>query len=251
MKKSHLGFEQEGDWYEIVAFGEKAYVAAKQSIELMDIPEEDREKLRSLAEEFDDWRPKIEEQTRKEVSDKTADNASGEPPETEQIQEKVESAGKNMKESMDAVEENDPKKAGSHWKETTESLVLASGGTLQRILHRVEKSVYKNIMTLLSPYYFDNELFSASLWKKSSGEYTLELVPNNDKFRSVFAEELEVMDDKGRWHVDYEETPDHDKNPDMEESVGNTRSKDMVEKHIEDMKEQNKEIDKQENEENS
>lgn len=236
-----MGFEEEGDWHDIVVFGEKAYVSAKQAIELMDVPEDEREELRKLADEFDDWRPKIEER-RKDVSDRTADTASVDPPENEDIQEQVESAGDNIKESFEAVEENDPKKAGSHWKDTTESLVLASGGTLQRILQWVEKSIYKNIMTLISPYYFDNELFSASLWKKSNEKYTFELVPNHDKFREVFEEELGEMDDKGRWHVDYEEMDVGElQETEMAGETPNKRSKDIIEDHVEEMKEKNQE----------
>lgn len=244
MDESHLGFKQEGDWHDVVVFGEKAYLSARQSIELMDIPEEDREQLRELAEEFDDWRPKIEEHS-SEVSDKTAENASVDPPEPDDIQNNMDRASDNIKESLGAVEDNDPKKAGSHWKETTESLVLATGGTLKRVLQWVEKSVYKNLMTLISPYYFDNELFSASLWKKSGGGYIFELVPNNDQFRELFEEEIDVMSDKGRWHVDYEDSKLKGEHitPEVEEEVSNKRSKEVIEDHIEQMEDQNKEVE--------
>lgn len=240
MDKSHLGFKEEGDWHDIVAFGEKVYVSSKQSIELMDIPEEEREDLREFLEEFDEWRPKLEEES-EEVSNKTAENASVDSPESDEIQENVESASENMKESLEAVEENDPKKAGSHWKETTESLVLASGGTLQRVLEWFEKSIYKNVMPILSPYYFDNDILSASLWKKSDDKYIFELVPNDDQFREVFEKEIEEIDGRGRWHVDTEVDPTDAEIPEGTGDAKDTRTKETIEEQVETMKEENQE----------
>jgi len=68
--------------------------------------------------------------------------------------------------------------------------------------------VYKNVMTQIAPYYFDNGLVSANVQRVSGDdrpEYVFEININDDDLKERVSNRLADFDkDVDRWHVNTE-----------------------------------------------
>jgi hypothetical protein len=209
MEESVSGFKQRGSWVEIVEHGERIAVALEElaADEGVDVDEE------ALAE-FEEWRPKSHERLDEDVSEKTADQASVEEGKGEQEgkdpDEDLQTAGEKLAESYENLD--DPDEAVDKWGESIDYVARAADSAGRKAIRKVEDTVYRNVMTQMSPYYFDNDLISANIQRVGRGEapeYVFEVNVNDDDLKIRVSNRLSDYDEEvERWHVNTEKETD-------------------------------------------
>ena len=209
MEESVSGFKQRGSWVETVEHGERIAVALEElaADEGVDVDEE------ALAE-FEEWRPKSHERLDEDVSEKTADQASVEEGKGEQEgkdpDEDLQTAGEKLAESYENLD--DPDEAVDKWGESIDYVARAADSAGRKAIRKVEDTVYRNVMTQMSPYYFDNDLISANIQRvgsKEAPEYVFEVNVNDDDLKIRVSNRLSDYDEEvERWHVNTEKETD-------------------------------------------
>lgn len=201
MEESISGFRRRGDWIDVVEHGEQI-TQALQDIEAY-------EEYPTAFEAWDRWRPKAHERIEEDVNKKTAEQAhigkgkgekAGKAP-----NEDVLTAGKKISESYEKLDE-DTNEAVSKWSESIEFFARAADSAGRKAVRKVEDTVYKQLMTQLAPYYFDNELVSANVQEvgrgKSGEEFVFEVNINDDLLKVDVSKQLEEYKEEiDRWHV--------------------------------------------------
>lgn len=200
MEESVSGFKVRGDWGEIVEHGERITRA------LRDIGENGER-----FEEWDDWRPKSHELLNSEMREKTATHASVKEGTGEKRDKSpnddIQTAGEKLAESYQKLEDDETGEAVEKWQDSMSYVARAADSAGRRALRSVEDAVYRNLMTQVAPYYFDNGLVSANVSRNRDPDepFVLEVNINDDDLKDAVAERLEAYDDKiERWHVDSE-----------------------------------------------
>ncbi|MFW6153472.1 MAG: DUF5828 family protein [Halobacteriota archaeon] len=207
MEESIAGFKVTGSWADIVEHGDRITYALREVG--ADRRDEDHGDYAKAFDEWDDWRPKSDERMRKEVAEKTSEQASVGEGEGEKAGkgpgEDIKSAGDKLAESYERLEES-PTEAVDKWGESIDYVARAADSAGRKALRKVEDAVYRRVMTTISPYYFDNELISANLDRKrgtNEPTYVFEVNVNDDELKEAVAERLEAYErDYNRWHVD-------------------------------------------------
>ena len=218
IEESVSGFKIRGSWGKVVEHGERVTRALK------DIADGGESIEREALTEWDEWRPKADERLGEDVSEKTAEQASVGEGEGEKAgkapDEDLKTAGEKLSESYDRLEA--PGEAVNEWRESINYVARAADSATRKALRKVEGSVYENVMTQMSPYYFDNGLVSANLSRADAdaGEYVFEINVNDDDLKIRVSNGLADYETAvDRWHVD---TP---KETDIAEAVeGHTLS---------------------------
>ncbi len=203
MEESVSGFKHRGGWVNVVEHGERITRALEELATDHNIDED------ALAE-FDDWRPKSHERLDDDVNEKTAQQAHLEEGTGEQAGKKpdedLQTAGEKLAESYDSLD--DPDEAVGKWSESIDYVARAADSAGRKAIRKVEDTVYQNVMTRMSPYYFDNELISANIQRVSRGdrpEYVFEVNVNDDELKSLVSDRLtDYENDVERWHVNTE-----------------------------------------------
>ena len=204
IEESVSGFKTRGGWVDIVEHGERIMQALKELIgEDSDIDE-------SALAEFDEWRPKSHERLDEDVNEKTAEQASVGEGKGEQAgkepDEDLQKAGEKLSESYENLDE--PAEAIDKWGESVHNVARAADSASRKALRKVEDTVYRNVMTRIAPYYFDNELVSANLQRigdEEDPEYVFEVNVNDDDLKVRVSNQLADFDKSvDRWHVDTE-----------------------------------------------
>jgi hypothetical protein len=203
MEESVSGFKTRGGWVEVVEHGERITHALEQLADECSLDEE------ALAE-FDNWRPKSHERLDEDVNKKTAQQAHLEEGKGEQAgkdpDEDLQTAGQKLAESYESLD--NPDEAVGKWGESIDYVARAADSAGRRAIRKVENTVYRNVMTRVSPYYFDNELISANIQAVSRGdrrEYVFEVNINDDNLKSKVSDRLAGYEsDVDRWHVNTE-----------------------------------------------
>ena len=209
MEESVSGFKERGSWADIVEHGERVTRALK------DLAGEDHHVPGGPLAEWDEWRPKVEERLDEDVSEKTAEQAAVAEGEGERAgkepNEDVQAAGEKLTESYESLDEPDRavEKAG----ESIDYIKRAADSASRRAIRAVEGTVYKTVMTQVSPYYFDNELVSANIQRQGRGDdddrFVFEVNINDDELKAAVSERLgEYEDTIDRWHVTTEKDTD-------------------------------------------
>jgi len=212
MEESISGFKIDGAWDDVVEHGERITQALRDE----DIENADGE-VQSAFGEWDEWRPKAHEQLNTDVNEKTAEQASvaegkGEKA-GEAASDDVRKAGKKLSESYKRVEDGDDEGAVENWQDSIDYVTRAADSVGRKAIRTVENTVYRNVMTQLSPYYFDNELVSANIKQQGRGDddeqFVFEVNINDDKLKTAVSERLgEYEDTIDRWHVTTEKETD-------------------------------------------
>ncbi|MCY4731673.1 hypothetical protein KY092_14030 [Natronomonas gomsonensis] len=210
VEESVSGFKVRGSWGDIVEHGERLTRALK------DIADEGQAVDEATLEEWDEWRPKADERLGEDVNEKTAEKASVSEGEGEKAgkgpDEDLKTAGEKLAESYDSLEK--PEEAVNEWRKSINYVARAADSATRKALRKVEGSVYKNVMTQVSPYYFDNELVSANLSRADTDDYVFEVNVNDDDLKIRVSNKLADYETSvDRWHVD---TP---KDTDIAEAV--------------------------------
>jgi hypothetical protein len=199
MEESISGFKEHGGWNDIVEHGERITQA------LADFGADGE-----AFEQWNDWRPKNHERLDEDVNEKTAEQASIGEGEGERAgkapDEDLKSAGEKLSQSYENID--DPDEAVDSWGESLEYVARAADSAGRKAIRTVEDTVYRNVMTQVAPYYFDNELVSANLKRTDSareGEYAgyvFEVNVNDDDLKERVSERLAEYDEGvDRWHV--------------------------------------------------
>jgi hypothetical protein len=204
VEESVSGFEVRGGWVDVVEHGERVVRALK------DLDEGDESVDSEALEAFDEWRPKSHERLDEDVNEKTADQASvgegkgekaGKDPD-----EDLQTAGEKLTESYENLDE--PDEAVDKWGESVDYVRRAADSAGRKAVRTVEDAVYRNVMTRIAPYYFDNELVSANLQRVSRDdrpEYVFEINVNDDDLKIRVSNKLADYEQAvDRWHVDTE-----------------------------------------------
>jgi hypothetical protein len=205
MEESVSGFKRRGNWVDIVEHGERIKQALEEIADEVSVDG-------AALEEFEEWRPKSHERLDEDVSEKTADQASVEEGKGEKEgkdpDEDLQTAGEKLAESYDNLDE--PDEAVDKWGESIDYVARAADSAGRKAIRKVEDTVYQNVMTQMSPYYFDNELISANIQRVSRGdkpEYVFEVNVNDDDLKirvsNTLADYEESVD---RWHVNTEKS---------------------------------------------
>ena len=202
MEESISGFKQRGDWGDIVEHGERITLALREAGADGD-----------AFHDFDDWRPKTHERIDKDVSEKTAEQASvgegngekaGQSPGDD-----LQTAGEKLTESYEKVEDDDTEGAMERWGESINHVARAADSASRKAIRKVENTVYQKVMTQVAPYYFDNELISANVTEVGRGgdgeTFEFEVNVNDDDLKSTVREILDEYESEiDRWHVETE-----------------------------------------------
>ncbi|WP_254839901.1 DUF5828 family protein [Natronomonas marina] len=199
VEESVSGFEIRGSWVDVVEHGERITRALK------DIADEGVGVDEAALDEWDEWRPKADERLREDVNRKTAEQASISEGEGEQAgkapDEDLKTAGEKLADSYENLEK--PKEAVDEWRKSINYVARAADSATRKAVRKVEGSVYKNVMTQVSPYYFDNELVSANLRRADTDDYVFEVNVNDDDLKIRTSNKLaDYQTAVDRWHVD-------------------------------------------------
>ncbi len=200
MQESISGFKIRGDWGDVVEHGERITHALNEVGVDSD-----------AFDDWDDWRPKSHERIDKDVSEKTADQASVGEGAGEQAGkgpgEDLQKAGEKLSESKRNVENGDGEAALESVGESVGKVARAADSAGRKAIRKVEDTIYQKVMTQLAPYYFDNELISANVQQTSRGEdgeeFVFEVNINDDDLKEEVGEVLADYEERvERWHVD-------------------------------------------------
>lgn len=197
METSVSGFKQQGCWADIVEHGERI-TAALVELELTDTD----------FEEWNEWRPKADDRLNEDVNEKTAKKAVVDKGKGERKghspNEDLVKAGRKL---SDTGQRNSPQEAAADVQDSVSYTARALDTLSRKAMRLLENSVYKHIMTKISPYYFDNELISANISRTSKlgedhPEFILEVDINDDTLKDKVAAELNEFENVDRWHMD-------------------------------------------------
>lgn len=198
MEESVSGFIDEGAWGDVVELGERITRALR-----------DCDVEGTSFEEWNEWRPKSHERLDKDVNEKTAQQASVNEGEGEkagkQPDDDIKTAGEKLTESYEKLDE-DTDEAVDSWNESIDYVTRAADSAGRKAIRAVEDAVYKNVMTQLAPYYFDNDLISANLQRLDDDPtYRFEVNINDDDLKIHVSNTLADYEQSvDRWHVDTE-----------------------------------------------
>jgi len=207
IEESVSGFKTRGGWIDVVEHGERITQALTELVEDDEIETEFDE---GVLDEFDEWRPKSHERLDEDVNEKTAEQASVDEGKGEQAgkgpDEDLQKAGEKLSESYENLDE--PDEAIDKWGESVDYVARAADSAGRKALRKVEDTVYRNVMTQIAPYYFDNELVSANLQRtgdEDRPEYIFEINVNDDDLKVRVSNLLSDFDTSvDRWHVNTE-----------------------------------------------
>jgi hypothetical protein len=206
MEESVSGFKYRGGWVDVVEHGERIVRALEEIATDHSVDE-------AALAEFDDWRPKSHERLDEDVNQKTAEQARVEEGKGEREgkdpDEDLQTAGEKLAESYGNLDE--PDEAVDKWGESIDYVARAADSAGRRAIRKVEDSVYRNVMTRMSPYYFDNELISANIQRVGRDEgpvYVFEVNINDDDLKIHVSNLLADYEDVERWHVNTEKATD-------------------------------------------
>ncbi|WP_160134072.1 DUF5828 family protein [Halococcus salsus] len=200
MEESISGFKERGGWHDIVEHGERITNA------LVEFGAGDGEAFT----EWDEWRPKNHERLDEDVNEKTAEQASIDEGAGERAgkdpNDDLRSAGEML--SASAANIDEPDEVAESVVDSVEYVARAADSVGRKAIRTVEDTVYRNVMTQVAPYYFDNELVSANLQRTDGardGEYAgyvFEVNVNDDELKDEVSERLAEYEDRvDRWHV--------------------------------------------------
>ena len=202
MEERVSGFVVTGSWGEVVEHGERVSAA----LEACGV-EEDNEDF----QEWEEWRPKAEERLGNDISEKTAEKASVDEGAGEQQgktpNDDIQAAGERANESLGELRKGRTKDSAETWQQAVLYAARAADSAARKALRGFEEWLYRNLMTAVSPYYFDNTLVSANISKKSGidapAEYTFEVNIVDDELKAAVGDHLRGYEEGvDRWHME-------------------------------------------------
>lgn len=200
IKQSVSGFKVSGEWGDVVILGEMITSALQE----LDATGED-------FDEWEEWRPKLDDRLDDDINERTCEQASIDKNNLEKQDQmptdELQSAGEELEEAYEGISEKDEKQAVNRLKDAITRTTFAIATASRQTLRRVEETVYAHVMTQIAPYYFDNELVSASITEKTTlrrkeTTFILEVNINDDMLKQEVSDILDEYEDIDRWHAD-------------------------------------------------
>ncbi len=199
MQNAVSGFKVEGTWEDVVDHGERITRALIQAgLGTAEASDE----LEEALDEWEAWRPKTHDSFDDDIREKTADQASLSEGAGEQAGK---APGDDLKEARDKffralgdIERKGLREAVSSVGASLGRVGRAADSAGRKAFRSLEDLVYQGVMTKVTPYYFDNELISADLSRKSNGSqprYSLEVNIQDDRLKNRVARILKNQDD--------------------------------------------------------
>lgn len=196
MEENISGFKVRGTWADIIEHGE-CITRALRDAGTHTASGKPNSSYPDAFAEWDEWRPKPHDQLEDDISEKTAEQASVDEGKGEKVGESptedIQTAGEKLTESSEELEEDDDESPANKAGESMEHVARAADTAGRKALRKVEETVYDQVMTQISPYYFDNELMSANLEQvtiSAEEEFIFEVNVNDDDLKSVISERL-------------------------------------------------------------
>lgn len=177
MQEMMAGLKVTGDWEDLVDTAEQIGEVLKTS----DAEDES-------VEDWEHWRPRKDERFRKEVRDKTVEQACVKENTVEKegktARQEAGEAVEDIGEAVGNVAKGRPDQASQKTQEAVNELVLSVDTAARKLVRRCEAFLYRHIVTRTNPYYFESRTVTASLqenktilhavWRKNgSVEYEL------------------------------------------------------------------------------
>lgn len=196
MEEHFSGFRVEGSWDEVVEFADRISEGLEQAGVRGKTAGDD---LAACYEAWKAWRPREGDVLEEDVRERTAEEASvsesaGEAADVG-VREDVKDAGRKLGEAGEALDEEGLGEAASTVGESLEHAARAADQAWRRALRAVEESLYENVMTRISPYYFDNPLVSANLERLGEDSFAFEVQVKDRTLRRALREHLELDED--------------------------------------------------------
>jgi len=195
MEERVSGFRVRGSWADVVDHGDRITRALRAA----GVDE-------GALAAWEGWRPKAQERLEAEVSERTVEEATleegpgeraGEPPSAD-----LERASERAVESIETAEGDGPGDVVEKWTESLDHLLRAADTTARRAVRAVESTVYEEVMTRFTPYYFDDDLVSATLRRTTrleDGEgFVFEVTVNDDDLKAELSRRLDAGDGTDR-----------------------------------------------------
>jgi hypothetical protein len=180
-QESVSGFKIIGDWSNIVEHGERI----SYTLERIGIQDYESE-----LNEYNEWRPKTAENS-SDISERTADSASIDTSEDKEPKDEINIAKQKASDSVSEIGDIDTSNAYNDSAESAKHTLNAIKSVTKETFRKSEEMVYENIMTKMSPYYFDNSLISANISKKSENKFSFEININVDELKQKMSNNLQ------------------------------------------------------------
>ncbi|KXA94323.1 hypothetical protein AKJ65_04820, partial [candidate division MSBL1 archaeon SCGC-AAA259E19] len=153
-----------------------------KSVESEDVNGEiSKKEFEVLSGEWEEWRPRAEDDFSEEMRKKTAKKSSIEKSESEKRNAKKEAkkAGKSMEKVAKHSKKKNLRETANHVADAVESVGRALDCEVRQGVRTLEEKIYENIILKANSLYFDNSVLDVVLSKKgrtnSSDEYKLTL----------------------------------------------------------------------------
>lgn len=197
MEETVTGVKVKGQWKDVVDKGKEATETLRE--------EADEESV----VEWDDWRPREDEDLDAEVREKTVEKAVVQKNRAEREGKgPVEEAAEAVDEAEKAVERaahGDMDTAATSFWRAMYDTVLSVDMVFRKLFRSLEYFVYRHLMARTGPQYFDSELVSASITRKGGGkihrrsagedeEFELSINVNDDSVQEKFKEQMVLED---------------------------------------------------------
>lgn len=197
MQETVSGVRVRGKWDEVVNKGEEVTRVLEQSDETHS----------DHLDEWEDWRPRASEDLDDEHREKTVKKAvTAEGPAEKEGKTATEQAGEAVEDVEEAVGEaveGDIDSASRKTRRAAFEALLSIDVAARKLLRRFETFVYRHFTSRASPHYFDSELVSASLSKKtgvterfrrgdSEEEFEMTVAINDDTVKEEFQEKMQA-----------------------------------------------------------
>lgn len=121
--------------------------------------------------------------------------------------EDIQEASKKLSKSYKQINTEKKEKTVDRWKSSVKYAKRAADTAIRKTIRKIESVVYKNIMTKVSPYYFDNGLINANINRIGKSKFSIEININDEDMRE---EVKDIVLSTGRWHSDESEVSDID-----------------------------------------
>ncbi len=199
MQETVSGVRVRGKWDEVVNKGE----------EVTRILEESDDTKSDHLDGWEDWRPRASEDLEDEHREKTVEKAvTAEGPAEKEGKSASEQAGEAVEDVEEAVGEaveGDIDSASRKTRRAAFEALLSIDVAARKLLRRFEAFVYHHFASRTSPHYFDSELISASLSKKTGvtgrfrrsdteDEFEMTVAINDDAVKEEFKEKMKARD---------------------------------------------------------
>lgn len=198
-RNKNLKFRKAGIWREIVDVS-KDISSVLNSLDLDDLKNKISEKdLKRVNREWEDWRPRRQENFSEEMRTKTAKQCSVNRSELEkegkESSEKIKVAENSLKSATEEIKDKSFDAAKNQLLNGVKNVSKAVDCEVRKGIRSFEENVYENVILRTNSLYFDNSILnvvlSKNVYSNSEEKYQLDLYSNNPLMRRIFAERID------------------------------------------------------------